>query len=227
MQAIQNIAVINSRPSVWGDAALGIVRSHPHCVSVREWMDGSIKDLTAIAYCAVVRKGQQEEIRSFSIEQAKKASLWGKTGPWTQYPERMLQMRARGFAIRDTFPDALRGLHIAEEAQDIIDITPPMNTQKVELITKNIGVPLSQQHVTSVEVVDDFLAAIKDSYSIDTLKIIYNEAVKQMKDDKENRNLIYKEVQARKKQLTQVAETKVSESDHSEFLAQYDGVETK
>jgi hypothetical protein len=31
----------------------------------------------------------------------------------------MLQMRARGFALRDAFPDVLRGLISAEEAEDI------------------------------------------------------------------------------------------------------------
>jgi hypothetical protein len=30
----------------------------------------------------------------------------------------MLQLRARGFALRDAFPDILRGLVTAEEAQD-------------------------------------------------------------------------------------------------------------
>jgi TusA-related sulfurtransferase len=30
----------------------------------------------------------------------------------------MLQMRARGFALRDAFPDALQGLILAEEAHD-------------------------------------------------------------------------------------------------------------
>ncbi len=36
----------------------------------------------------------------------------------TQYPKRMLQLRARGFALRDAFPDVLKGLVTAEEAQD-------------------------------------------------------------------------------------------------------------
>jgi hypothetical protein len=54
----------------------------------------------------------------FTVADAKKAGLWGKTGPWTQYPKRMLQMRARGFALRDAFPDVLKGLVTAEEAQD-------------------------------------------------------------------------------------------------------------
>ena len=49
------------------------------------------------------------------------AGLWGKQGPWKQYPKRMLQMRARGFAIRDAFPDALRGMYMAEEVQDITE----------------------------------------------------------------------------------------------------------
>jgi hypothetical protein len=34
----------------------------------------------------------------------------------------MLQMRARGFAIRDVFPDALRGVITAEEAEDTPDV---------------------------------------------------------------------------------------------------------
>jgi hypothetical protein len=64
------------------------------------------------------RRGQPPERRTFSVADAKRAKLWFKAGPWTTYPDRMLQMRARGFAIRDTFPDALRGVIIAEEAQD-------------------------------------------------------------------------------------------------------------
>src|SRR5206468_516947 len=50
---------------------------------------------------------------------AKKAKLWNKVGPWTEYPQRMLQMRARGFGARDGYPDVLRGLISAEEAADI------------------------------------------------------------------------------------------------------------
>ena len=57
--------------------------------------------------------------------EAPRHPLWGKTGrngaptPWVTYPDRMLQMRARGFALRDVFADALRGVITAEEAQDI------------------------------------------------------------------------------------------------------------
>jgi hypothetical protein len=72
-----------------------------------------------VATCTAIRVGAEPVVRSFSVEDAKKAGLWGKAGPWQQYPKRMLQMRARGFAVRDAFPDVLRGLITAEEAADI------------------------------------------------------------------------------------------------------------
>ena len=50
-----------------------------------------------------------------------------KKGVWQQYPKRMLQHRARGFAAKDCFPDALYGLMSEQEAHDVADskkVTP-------------------------------------------------------------------------------------------------------
>jgi hypothetical protein len=116
MQALQGIAVINGRPSIWGDAALALVRAHPDCQDVIETVTGDGEQM--VATCEVRRRGSQPVVRTFTVADAKKAGLWGKQGPWAQYPRRMLQMRARGFAIRDAFPDALRGVVTTEEAQD-------------------------------------------------------------------------------------------------------------
>jgi hypothetical protein len=113
MQSIQNIAVIGSRPAVFGDAMLALVQAHPDCMDVIE----SEEDGTAV--CTVKRRGRTPVVRRFSVEDAKLAKLWGKPGPWQQYPARMCQMRARGFALRDSFPDVLKGLITAEEARDI------------------------------------------------------------------------------------------------------------
>ena len=66
----------------------------------------------------MTRKGEEEVERTFTIEDAKKAGLYGKQGPWQTAPRRMMQMRARAFALRDVFTDVLRGVHIAEIAQD-------------------------------------------------------------------------------------------------------------
>ena len=112
MQAMQSIAVINGRPSLWGDAMLALVKAHPAFEWIKEECDGNV------ATCTIKRRGEPEVVQSFSLEEAKRAGLTGKQGPWTQHPKRMLQMRARGFALRDAFPDALRGVVSAEEARD-------------------------------------------------------------------------------------------------------------
>jgi hypothetical protein len=132
MQALQNIAVINGKPSVYGDAALALVKADSRCAGVKEWIEGEGDDMTA--HCLVKRRyneDMEETVATFSVMDAKQARLWGKQGPWQQYPKRMLAMRARGFAIRDAFPDAMKGMITAEEAQDYPtaprDVTPKAN----------------------------------------------------------------------------------------------------
>jgi hypothetical protein len=117
MQSLQSIAVINGRPTIWGDAALALVQSSLVCEYVKEYTEGQGDNLTAV--CEAKRRGYPAPtISRFSMADAKRAGLAGKSGPWTQYPERMLALRARGFALRNAFADALRGLITAEEAQD-------------------------------------------------------------------------------------------------------------
>lgn len=125
MQAMQNIAVINGRPSLWGDAVIALARSSPLCEYIYETDDGNT------ATCKVKRRGENEQVRTFGMEDAKAAGLSGKSGPWSQYPKRMRQMRARAFALRDVFPDILKGIPIAEEVMDYqeIDVTPGANKQ--------------------------------------------------------------------------------------------------
>lgn len=118
MAALQSIAVINGMPSVWGDGALALVRGSGLLEGISETVEGEGDAMTAV--CVLRRKGEREPIVGrFSIANAKKAKLHGKAGPWQEYPERMLKMRARSFAIRDGFADVLRGLHVAEEARDM------------------------------------------------------------------------------------------------------------
>lgn len=111
--ALQSIAIIGNNPSVWGDGALALVRASGLMEDFEETDDGTT------ATCRVVRKAQSTPvIRKFSVEDAKKAGLAGKSGPWSQYPARMRQMRARAFALRDGFADVLKGMRIVEEVRD-------------------------------------------------------------------------------------------------------------
>lgn len=127
MQALQNIAVVGQRPCLWGDALPALIYKHNH--SLDESIEGEGDDM--IATCILTRGDTGQKItKTFSMKQAKKAGLAGK-GVWRSYPERMLQMRARGFAVRDGAPDAMVGLAVAEEVQDyeavpaVKDVTPP------------------------------------------------------------------------------------------------------
>ena len=124
MQALQNIAVINGKPSVYGDAAMALVQASPVCEGVEEYMEGEGTP-NPVAVCVAHRKGRKPVTARFSVADAKRAGLWGKPGPWQAYPKRMLAMRARGFALRDAFPDVLKGLITAEEAQDFPDEAKP------------------------------------------------------------------------------------------------------
>lgn len=128
MQAMQNIAVINGRPSLWGDAVIALVRSSPLCEYIYETIDNG----TAI--CRVKRRGEDEQVRTFSDADATKAGLLNKSGPWTQYPSRMKQMRARAFALRDVFSDVLKGMPVAEEVMDFEEkeINPAQQTEQVK-----------------------------------------------------------------------------------------------
>lgn len=138
MQSLQNIAVINGRPSVWGDTLLALVRSSPVCDDVVEHIEGEGDALTAV--CVAIRKGKKPVEARFSYADARTAGLLNKTGPWKTYPRRMLQMRARGFALRDAFPDVLRGLITAEEAQDIpVDNAAPAQPVSHQTHTQSLS----------------------------------------------------------------------------------------
>lgn len=111
--SLQSIAVIGNNPSLWGDGALALVQASGLLEDMEESDDGHT------ATCMMKRIGRATAIvRNFSMDDAKKAGLAGKAGPWTQYTARMRQMRARAFTMRDGFADVLKGLHIAEEARD-------------------------------------------------------------------------------------------------------------
>jgi hypothetical protein len=159
MSALQNIAVINGRPSIWGDAQLAIVRSTGKLELFEEWYEQGGKRLQrnpstytddTTAVCRSKREGYAPSETSFSVADSKLAKLWGKEGPWSQYPARMLKFRARSFNLRDGFGDALKGLLSAEEAQDlpIMNVTPVVKqarTVTVESILKQVGDPTAKE----------------------------------------------------------------------------------
>lgn len=116
--SLTNIMVTNGRPSVWGDGLLGIVLARPECEDVIETNRGEFPNDNYTAVCEVRRKGRAPVVREFSVADAKKANIFGKNVHAT-FPKRMIAMRARAFACRDAFADALRGLGMREEQESI------------------------------------------------------------------------------------------------------------
>ena len=134
LAALQSIAVINGTPSIWGDGALALIEKSDLLQDMEEVLEGEGDAMVAI--CTVKRKRRKTAVvRRFSMADAKTASLLSKD-PWKKYPQRMLQMRARSWAMRDAFADVLRGLRITEEVQDstLIDVSPapPRPTAAIE-----------------------------------------------------------------------------------------------
>ena len=118
MAALQSIGLINGKPCLYGDGLLGVVRAS----GVFEWIKEELTD--GVASCIVKRRGEEPLERTFSEADAKLAGLWGKRTtkgeptPWITYPQRMLAMRARAFALRDAFADVLKGIAPREEVED-------------------------------------------------------------------------------------------------------------
>lgn len=140
LQALQSIAVVNGIPSIYGDAALAMVRASGKLEDFDEYIevDGvrqegpfpilkfaeEGKDI--VAFCRSKRVGMsRERVTTYSVDDAQRAKLWLKKGnngfetPWCTVPQRMLMWRARGWNLRDNFGDVLKGLAIYEEAMDI------------------------------------------------------------------------------------------------------------
>jgi len=167
-QSLKNIAVINGMPAIWGDAAIALVMQHPDFENIDEKVENGI------ATCTVTRKGMTPHTVTFSVEDAKKAGLFGRPGPWQQYTNRMLQMRARGFALRDRFADALGGLILAEEAQDYPtetkDITPTTEhstLSKSESLINKIAAQFEPQVIDNKQNLTDELLGLISSSEID------------------------------------------------------------
>jgi hypothetical protein len=138
MASIQNIAVVNGHPSIYGDSMLALVKGHGSLEVFVEIFDGQDDEYRAI--CIAKRKGVGYSydpddhintmrkkglfVNEFSVNDAKRAGVWGGTGDteykkkmsaWYKHPKRMLKMRARSFTLRDGWPDILKGMHSAEE----------------------------------------------------------------------------------------------------------------
>lgn len=167
-QSQQCIAVINGKAAMWGDDMLALCMSHKDFDDIIE--TPIVKNDSVIGYtCTVKRKGRADKESVFTLDMAKKAGLLAKGGVWNQYPERMLKLRARGFCLRDAFPDALKGIKPREEVEDYIieaDYSPvEQKGSRTERLKQDI---LSKKGVSNVDLVYGSVAVEEHKVSIET-----------------------------------------------------------
>jgi hypothetical protein len=114
MRSLSSIYVVNGRAAVYGDTPLALVRQSGLMETILEDFTGEGEEFCA--RCTVKRKEDPEAVtRTFSVKDATAAGLWGSSIPWQKYPKRMLQFKARAWALRDVFPDCFAGAVIGEE----------------------------------------------------------------------------------------------------------------
>lgn len=125
-QALTSIAVFDGKPTLYGDVGLALVRQSGLLESIEEWDDPAIDGGTAL--CKVKRKNGDEATRTYSMMDAGISRVYYKDKDgnrkwyplsekpvWKSNPRRMRQWRARWWALRDVFPDVLKGVIGREE----------------------------------------------------------------------------------------------------------------
>lgn len=126
---LRQVALINGTPSIWGELPItlakqtGKLKKIIERIFTKDYTEINLfnKNLDAIPYIAVCNiettEGNYE--RAFTWDDAKKAGLLDKKESiWLKYPKRMLQMRARGWALKDAIPEAYMGAAILEYDYD-------------------------------------------------------------------------------------------------------------
>lgn len=180
MASIQNIACINGRPAIWGDAIVGLVRASGEMEDYREEEVGTFPNDDYGWKCTTKRKSDKsEQTSTFTIADAKQAKIWG-TNTWAKYPKRMLKLRARGYAMRDTYGDILRGLQVAEEVMDYPAEAIPASSEKYQQSDVFNSEEKPFQPTDKSEVVDAEIIQNPEEVSLEQIEIAVGLPIEQI-----------------------------------------------
>ena len=135
--SLEAFNMIQGTSCLTADFFLALIQAHPAYDGHEENTFSEIEE-AGKATCTFIRKGKRYT-REFSIKDAQRRGHWGKRGPWSTDPWRMLQIRARTFAGRDAFSDALKGFTTEDEVRDIHELkaaetSQPTGTTRVEQV---------------------------------------------------------------------------------------------
>ena len=121
MMVMQNLYVVKGMPSWSGQACMSLIRGADF-KKVRPVYTGEKGKDSWGCYISAIDKTTGEEVKGaeVTIEMAKKEGWYGKTGSkWQTMPELMLAYRAAAFFAKIHIPNALMGLRVEGEVEDI------------------------------------------------------------------------------------------------------------
>lgn len=127
-QSLRAFHVIQGRATLSADGAVAAcIARKDVCAFFR-----TVEATETHATVETQRVGDPVRTYTFSVDDAKRANLWGKEN-WKGYPSRMLLARARAALARDVYPDLLLGLYDPDE----IEPAP----QRVEMVQRPAPAP--------------------------------------------------------------------------------------
>ena len=125
MVAINNIVVVNGRPTLSTDIMFALARNNTEYAGC-QWKSQTSEKAEVIVKRKIKNGIEEQSVGYFDLDMARKAGLANKEN-WIKYPQRMLKHRALSYALRDAFPDVLSGIYTPEEMDSVnnapIDIT--------------------------------------------------------------------------------------------------------
>lgn len=158
LMIMQNLYVVQGRPSWSGQFAIALVNICPKFeLTWFEFRNG--QDFQAgVRMCAQLKTGQQVYGTWITPEMVK-AEKWGNK--WQTMPEQMYQYRAAAFFARTNCPEALLGLKVEGEAEDMADKSQP--DIKPPLFRSKASPKAVKGDVVDAEKIPDTPAAVENA----------------------------------------------------------------
>jgi len=119
---MQNLYVVQGRPSWSGQACMSLITGSGKYRNVKHVYTGEKGTDIWGCYVQAIRIEDGETVNGteITIKMAKEEGWYGKSGSkWKTMPEQMLAYRASAFFARVHIPNALMGIHVEGEVDDI------------------------------------------------------------------------------------------------------------
>lgn len=153
-RAVARMMYINGSLSIWGELPKALAEGTGELEDMELFLIDKDykkicvenKNMTADPYAGVCRMKRKHRTKNeyyFTTDEAEKAGLLKKSGPWQQYAKIMLLWRASGQAYKFEFGDALMGAEIAEYAYNVFpetkDVTPITTSDKANILNNTFA----------------------------------------------------------------------------------------